>query len=195
MRKSRQDTAETRSRIVAAASVEFRRHGIDGTALADLMAVAGLTHGGFYKHFESKEQVVKESLELGIDSMVESMQQTLSASRSARGLHTVIADYLSVELRDDITDGCPFVAVGSEVARSSDTVRETATAGFRKMLDTIAGQLEDRSPAAAKNEAMVMLATMIGAATMARVVNDPDLSASILQQARKHLTRSSQSQS
>jgi TetR/AcrR family transcriptional regulator, transcriptional repressor for nem operon len=191
MRKSRQETAETRQRIVEAASAEFRSNGIDGTGLADLMATAGLTHGGFYRHFESKEQVVEESLALAIESMVESIGRTVAASPGERGLHAAITEYLSIKYRDDVAGGCPFVALGSDMARSGDAVREAATTGFLKMVDTIAGQLDGRSPAAARKEALVMLSTMIGAVTMARVVTDPDLSASIIRQARKHLTRSS----
>jgi TetR/AcrR family transcriptional regulator, transcriptional repressor for nem operon len=191
MRKSRQETAETRQRIVEAASAEFRRDGLDGTGLADLMAAAGLTHGGFYKHFESKEQVIEESLALAIESMVELMQHTVSASPAPRGLQTMIADYLSIKFRDDVAGGCPFVALGSDMARSGDGVREAATSGFVKMVDIIASQLGGSSPATAKKEALVMLSTMIGAVTMARIVTDPKLSASILQQARKHLTRAS----
>jgi TetR/AcrR family transcriptional repressor of nem operon len=190
MRKSRQETADTRQRIVEAASAEFRRKGIDGTALADLMAAAGLTHGGFYKHFQSKEQVVTESLALAIESMVESMERTVSASPGERGLHTAIADYLSIRYRDDVAGGCPFVALGSDMARSGDAVRDVTTTGFLNMVDVIARQLDGMSPAAARKEALWMLSMMIGAVTMARVVTDPDLSASILRQARKHLMQS-----
>jgi TetR/AcrR family transcriptional repressor of nem operon len=189
MRKSRQETAETRQRIVDAASAEFRRNGIDGTGLANLMAAAGLTHGGFYKHFESKEQLVEESVALATESMVESIEHTVSASPGKRGLHAAIDQYLSIKFRDDVAGGCPFAALASEVARGGDAVRETSTAGFLKLVDIIAGRLDDMSPAAAKKEALVMVSTMIGAMTMARVVTDPDLSASILRQARKHLTR------
>src|ERR1700759_4172988 len=127
MRKSKQEAAETRQRIVESAAAEFRRNGIAGTGLADLMAAAGLTHGGFYKHFESKEQVVDESLALAIESMVEEWQRTLSASPGSRGLEDAIAGYLSAEYRDNVAGGCPFVALGGEVSRSSAAVRETAT--------------------------------------------------------------------
>lgn len=188
MRKSKQETAETRRRIVEAASVEFRRNGIDGTGLADLMAAAGLTHGGFYKHFESKEQVVEESVALAIESMADSMDHTLSASPGLRGLHAAITDYLAIEHRDNAASGCPFVALGSEVARSSDAVREATTAGFLKMVNSMANQLDGVSAATARKEALVMLSTMIGAVTMARIVTDANLSASILRQTRKHLT-------
>ena len=190
MKKSQLETAETRKKIVETASRLFRRDGIHATGLSDVMAEAGLTHGGFYKHFESKEQVVEESLALAIETMVESMKRTASASSGKGGLHAVIADYLSVKFRDDVAGGCPFVALGSDVARSSDTVREATTTGFLKMVDIIASQLDGMSPAAAKKEALSMLSTMIGAVTLARVVTDPDLSASILRQARKHLTQS-----
>jgi TetR/AcrR family transcriptional regulator, transcriptional repressor for nem operon len=190
MRKSKQETAETRQRIVEAASAEFRRNGIDATGLADLMAAAGLTHGGFYKHFESKEQVVGESVALATESMVEAMRRTLSASPGKRGLRAAIEDYLCLEYRDDVAGGCPFVALGSEVARGGDALRETTTAGFLEMVDMIAARLDGLSPTAARKEALVMMSTMIGAVTMARVVTDAGLSASILRQASRHLSGS-----
>jgi TetR/AcrR family transcriptional regulator, transcriptional repressor for nem operon len=189
MRKSKQETAATRQRVIEAAAAEFRRNGIDGTGLADLMGAAGLTHGGFYKHFESKEQVVTEALALATDSMVEEIRHTVLASPGTRGLHAAIAEYLAVDHRDD--GRCPFVSLGSEVARSGHAVREATTTGFLKMVDLLASQLDGMSPAIARNEALFMVSTMVGAVTMARVVTDPNLSASILRQARKHLTRSS----
>jgi TetR/AcrR family transcriptional regulator, transcriptional repressor for nem operon len=188
MRKSRKETAETRQRIIEAAATEFRRDGIVGTGLADFMASAGLTHGGFYKHFESKDEVVRESLELAAATWIDSMESTLSRSSGARKLSGAITTYLSLKHRDDVGDGCPFVALGSELARGSNAVRETATCGIEKLIDLIAAELHDMPPAAARKQAQVMLATMIGAMTMARMVTDPDLSASILRQARKSLT-------
>jgi TetR/AcrR family transcriptional repressor of nem operon len=155
------------------------------------MAAAGLTHGGFYKHFESKEQVVDEAFAAATESMAEAMRRILSASPGNRGLHAMIAQYLSIKHRDDVAGGCPFAALGCEVGRGGDAAREAATTGFLKVVDIIAGQLEGMSPAAAKKEAILIMSTMIGAMTMARVVADPDLSATILRQACKRLTRSS----
>jgi TetR/AcrR family transcriptional regulator, transcriptional repressor for nem operon len=191
MRKSRQEAAETRQRIVEAASTEFRGNGIESTGLADLMTAAGLTHGGFYKHFDSKEQVVEESIALGIESMVESWRRTLSAARPHRGLRTAIKEYLSVNHRENLATGCPFSALGCEMARSGDGVRDSATTGFLKMIDLIAGQLNGMMPAAARKEALWMMSAMIGAVTMARVVTNPELSASILRETFRHLTRPS----
>lgn len=188
MRKSRKETAETRQRIIEAAATEFRRDGIVGTGLADFMASAGLTHGGFYKHFESKDEVVRESLELAADTWIDSMESMLSRSSGTRKLSSAINNYLSLKHRDDAAGGCPFVALGSELARASEAVRDTATCGIEKLIDLIAGELHDMPPAAARKQAQVMLATMIGAMTMARMVTDAELSASILRQARKSLT-------
>jgi TetR/AcrR family transcriptional repressor of nem operon len=190
MRKSRQEPAETRQRIVEAASAEFRRNGIDRTGLADLMMAAGLTHGGFYKHFESKEQVVEESIALGIESMIDAWRRTLSGAPPHRGLRTAIAGYLSVNHRD-VAASCPFSALGSEMARSGDVVRESATTGFLKMIGLIAGQLDGLTPVAARKEALWIMSTMIGSVTMARVVTDPKLSASIHRETLRHLTRPS----
>jgi TetR/AcrR family transcriptional repressor of nem operon len=191
VRKSRQETAETRQRIVEAASTEFRRNGINRTGLADLMMAAGLTHGGFYKHFESKEQVVEESIALGIDSMIDAWRRTLSSAPPHRGLRNAIAGYLSIDHRDHMAAGCPFSALASEMARSGDGVRESATAGFLKLIGLIAGQLDDLTPAVARKEALWIMSTMIGAVTMARVVTDPELSDSILRETLKRLTRPS----
>lgn len=187
MRKSRQETAETRKRIVEAASNRFRESGIDGTALADLMAQAGLTHGGFYKHFESKEQVVLESLQVATESLRASMADALASTPGSRGVNTALAGYLSPDHRDNAAGGCPFVALAGELARSGDEVRDAATAGVVELVELIARHLDDLPPAAAKKKTLVMLSTMVGAVSLARMVNDEALSASILREARKAL--------
>lgn len=187
MRKSRQETAQTRQRIVEAASVEFRQKGIDGAGLADLMSAAGLTHGGFYKHFESKDQVIEESVSLAIQSLVDSAE---AAAPGPQGRKKIVADYLAANHRDDPGAGCPFVALGSELTRSAPNVREAATQGFAKLVEAMAARYDNLTPALARKKALVTLSTMIGAAMMARIVTDPKLSQSILLEARKHLTSS-----
>ena len=190
MRKSKEEAAETRKRIVETASAEFRHHGVDGTGLADLMAAAGLTHGGFYKHFQSKEQLVEEALAAASHAMVQEMERVLATAPGTRGLHAMIGWYLSSEHRDNAAYGCPLTALGSEMSRSGDGVRETTTDGFLMMVDIIAGHLEGKSAAAARKEAIFIVSTMMGAVTMARIVSDPELSATILREAKKRLTQS-----
>ena len=191
MRKSRKETAETRQRIVEAASGEFRRNGIEKTGLSELMAAAGLTHGGFYKHFGSKEQAVAESIAFGIESMIESWRRTMASAPPNLALQTAVAEYLSTNHRDDAATGCPFAALASEMVRSENSVREVATSKFLKMIDLIASQLSGMSRAAARKEALWMFSAMVGAVVMARVVTDPEISDTILREARKHLVKSS----
>jgi TetR/AcrR family transcriptional repressor of nem operon len=188
MRKSREETAQTRQRIVETGAIEFRRNGISGTGLADVMTAVGLTHGGFYRHFDSKEALVKECLSNALDSLRASIE-TATVTRPGRaGVLFAIDDYLSAAHRDSEAT-CPFVSLGSELARASEEVRNAATAAFLQLVDIIASHLDDLSPAAAKKEALVLLSSMVGAMTMARLVSDKDASAAILTQMRKTLAQ------
>lgn len=187
MRKSRKETAETRERIVKVASEEFRRNGIEQTGLTDLMAAAGMTQGGFYKHFESKEQIVRESIVFGAESMLDSWQRNVSSERGEQGLRDAIAEYLSSAHRDDPGSGCPFAALASDMARGGDAVRAAATDGFLRMVNLIADQLPNMSHTAARKEALWIFNSMIGSVIMSRVVNDKAMSDTILREARKHL--------
>jgi TetR/AcrR family transcriptional regulator, transcriptional repressor for nem operon len=177
MRKSREQAAETRNRIVRAAACEFREKGIVATGLADLMKAAGMTHGGFYKHFESKDQLIAEACAEATRELMERMetQPTINAA---------VAGYLSTRHRDTPASGCPFSTIGSELARTDVKTREVATAAFERLVGLLAGNSNEKD---ARRRALVAASTMIGAVTMSRVVNDPKLSAEILREAEKSL--------
>jgi TetR/AcrR family transcriptional regulator, transcriptional repressor for nem operon len=177
MRKSKEEAAETRKRIVRAAAREFREQGIVATGLADLMKAAGLTHGGFYKHFASKDQLVAEATVAAMDSILEE----LSAHPT---VNSVVAEYLSTRHRDNPASGCPLAALGDELARSDKKARAAATAGFVRLVDILAGKART---ADVRRQALVAAVTMIGAVTMSRVVSDSKLSAEILGAAKKNL--------
>ena len=177
MRKSREEAAQTRRRIVEAASREFRKNGIVATGLNDLMKAAGLTHGGFYKHFASKDQLVAEATVSAMDSILEE----LAAHPT---VNSAVAGYLSTRHRDNPASGCPLAAIGGELARSDKKTRAAATAGFVRLVDILAGKART---ADVRRQALVSAVTMIGAVTMSRVVSDPKLSAEILGAAGKNL--------
>lgn len=189
MRKSKAETAETRRRIVETASAEFRSHGISSIGLSDLMAAAGLTHGGFYKHFGSKEQLIEESVALAAKTMVDNTAITLQNTPGRKGLQGLIDVYLSIEHRDDCANGCPFVALGGEVSRGSAQVRQVMAAGFVKLVDIIAGQFSHLALPLAKQEAQTLLCAMIGAVAMSRIMIDTAASAAILKQTREQLSQ------
>ena len=182
MRKSREEAAQTRKRIVTAASGEFRKNGIVATGLNDLMSAAGLTHGGFYKHFESKDQLVAEACAEAVKTAI--LERLAAAASKGPG---AAAAYLSIDHRDNPATGCPLSAIGSELARSDAKTRAAATAGFLKLVEIMAGQFGKTPPASARRRALVAVSTMIGALTMSRIVTDPELSAEILKEAEMNL--------
>jgi len=183
MKKSKIEAAETRRRIVKTAAAEFRRKGINGAGVNDVMAAAGLTHGGFYRHFDSKDELVAAACAAAIDS-AEATNQCPALGKD--GLEAILADYLSTDHRDNPSEGCVLAGLGSELARSDDKTRAAATAGFLKLVDAFAQQYRMK-PQAAKARALVTASAIIGAITMSRIVTDPKLSAAILRQTKKHL--------
>jgi TetR/AcrR family transcriptional repressor of nem operon len=187
MRRSKQDAAETRRRIIIAAAAEFRRNGITDTSNSDLMAAAGLTHGGFYRHFESKDQLVAEACDAAVRSMVDKFAAAAVGKSARRRLGAATARYLSTDHRDDPAHGCPLAALGSEIARCDEGVRSAATDGFRRLVAIIAAQYEGTRPDLAKQRALAAASMMIGALTMSRMVTDPELSSEILSQANSYL--------
>ena len=187
MRKSKHEAAATRQRIVKSAAAKFRQNGIGKTGLSDLMAAAGLTHGGFYKHFESKDQIVAEACA----AAAESAMATFFVNKSSQnGLKARVTKYLSTAHRNDPSAGCPLAALGSEIARCDEKTRAAATQAFLKLVEIITAELHKTRPDVAKRRALVVASTMIGALTMSRIVTDSELSASILRESAKHLVDS-----
>ena len=190
MRKSKQETAATRQRIIKAAAAAFRKNGIAGTGLSDLMAAANLTHGGFYRHFDSKDQIVAEACTAAVDSLVEQLAAAATGKSPQRGLKTIVGKYLCATHRDEPANGCPLAALGSELARADERTRAAATQAFLKLVGVITAQFGKTRPDVARRRALVAAATMIGALTMSRIVTDSELSASILREAATQLVNS-----
>lgn len=188
MRKSKEETAKTRARIVLSAATNLRKHGIAGTALADLMHEAGLTHGGFYRHFESKDQLVAEACAAAMDSLLVAMKKAVSRKGARNPLTLTTSKYLSTDHRDHPENGCPLAGLGSELARCDDDVRRVATDAFRRLTSLLEEQL-DLLGQTAKRRAIVSACTMIGAMTMSRIVDDPSLSDAILKETERSLVQ------
>jgi TetR/AcrR family transcriptional repressor of nem operon len=185
MKKSKAETAETRRRIVEVATQAFKCSGIQGTGVAEIMAAAGLSHGGFYRHFASKEQLVAEACAVGMDMLIESVGTAGPGGRESLLKH--IEYSLSAEYRDDTLGGCPLVAMGSELVRTDAATRRVASQGFEGLVDVIAKWMPAESPATARDDAIFTLVAMMGAVTMSRIVDDPDTSDRILRVTKKRL--------
>jgi TetR/AcrR family transcriptional repressor of nem operon len=181
LRKSKLEAAQTRVAIVAAAANLIRRTGIAEAGLADMMAAAGLTHGGFYRHFRNKEHLVSEALSAAGGKAL----ATIGRNMAKGGLNAAVDGYLSTSHRDSPTPICPFAALGSEMARCRKETKAAATEVLEKLFVTLAGDAPNRKEA--RGDAIVRLSTMIGAMTLARLVADSDLSLEILDCAKHHL--------
>src|SRR5260370_17291102 len=153
MRKSRLEAAKTRERIIASAAAEFREHGITATGLADFMKAAGLTHGGFYRHFNSKDQLVAEACATAAATMTARIAASASNGREGDGLGAAVADYLSAKHRDNPREGCPLAALGGELARADSKTRAAASDAFVQLVDVLTGQMKAANSKNPNNQA------------------------------------------
>ena len=182
MRKSNKEAAHTREAIVATAADHIRRTGLAGTSLADVMSAAGLTHGGFYKHFRDKEQLVAEALAAAGEKVIDAVGRNVTNG----GLDAAIDTYLSAAHRDAETPLCPFAALGSEMGRSGEETRTAAASVLNRLLTLLMTGPDNDD---ARGDAIVALSTMVGAMTLARVTPDKALSTEILDRTRQHLRK------
>ncbi|MEJ0034987.1 MAG: helix-turn-helix domain-containing protein [Gammaproteobacteria bacterium] len=180
MKVSREQVRRNRERILEAAARLFRERGFDGVTVVEVMKAAGLTHGGFYGHFDSKDALVKEA-------MAQAMPAT-PHKRAAQQSAVDFADaYLSPRHRDNRGGGCPVAGLGSEAARASAEVRSGLTNGIRKEIERFSAASPGTTAAARRRAGIAAYAAMVGALTIARIVDDEKLSAEILAATRKSL--------
>jgi TetR/AcrR family transcriptional regulator, transcriptional repressor for nem operon len=177
MRVSREKAAESRERIVETASRMFREDGFDGVGVDAIMGAAGLTHGGFYGHFGSKD-------DLAAEAVTRALARNMERQRRFANLDDLVSDYLSERHRDDRANGCAVVALGADIARQGEGVRRGLTEYVRAQLDRYARLFRDRTAASRRKRAIATLSGLIGALTLARAVDDPTLSNEILAAAR-----------
>jgi TetR/AcrR family transcriptional repressor of nem operon len=178
MKVSREQVAENRQKILDAASRLFRERGYDSVTVSEVMGAAGLTHGGFYGHFASKEELIAEAL-------------AMTFARDTRAELDAVAfaeQYLSRDHRDDRATGCAVAALGGETVRQSPEARAAMTDSLRRTLDRFtAGGPASASPAERRQAAIGNWAAMVGAVMLSRLCDDPALSDEILEQTRAYV--------
>jgi TetR/AcrR family transcriptional repressor of nem operon len=179
MRVSRIQAAENRETVINVASRLFRERGFDGIGLKDLMSAAGLTQGGFYKQFASKEDLTALASRRALESASRRWSDA-AAENPDDPLGAVIAFYLSADHREEKMDGCPIVALGSDAARQGSDVKAAFEAGIKAHLEVLGRFIAETDGEESSGKAMAILSTMVGAVTLSRVVNDPDLAQAFL---------------
>jgi TetR/AcrR family transcriptional regulator, transcriptional repressor for nem operon len=180
MRYSREHKLETHARIVKKASVRLREKGAHGVGVADLMKDAGLTHGGFYAHFDSREALVVEAFTHAMDRSTERWRKLAEQTPPEKRLATIVGSYLTPLHRDDPGHGCAIPTLGAEIARESPKTRKAFAAKLEQMIDMLAEQVPGGSRKAARKQAMSVIATMMGTLVLARVAGNGEFSDEIL---------------
>jgi Transcriptional regulator len=189
MRVSRAQAEENRDTVINVASRLFREHGFDGIGLKDLMKGAGLTQGGFYKQFSSKDDLAALASRRAMESATR--RWSTAAATSSNPLEAVMEFYLSPGHLGERADGCPLAALGSDAARQSEEVRRPFEDGIRAHFEVLDELMDDAksSSSSPSGKAMVILSLMVGAVTLSRILEDENLSQSILDAAAAQVRR------
>jgi TetR/AcrR family transcriptional repressor of nem operon len=187
MRNSRDEKARNHDKIVEIAAARMREAGTGGPGVAEIMNAAGLTHGGFYKHFGSRDELVAEA----VDRAFAESEQAISAVTAGADepLAAFVDWYVSSEHCEDPGSGCGVVAFGADVTREDDRVRSAYTTQVERYIAHLQQLIGDGGEEA-RRQATVMLSTLVGSVLVARAVDDPALSQEILHDVRAALKSS-----
>ncbi|MDT7611551.1 MAG: TetR/AcrR family transcriptional regulator, transcriptional repressor for nem operon [Pseudonocardiales bacterium] len=190
MGHSQADKVASHQRIVEITATRLRVDGLSRPAIGELMKEAGLTHGGFYRHFGSRDELVDESIVRALWDGARRIADAVGAERDSGGdpLAGLIAAYLSPEHRDDLAGSCAVATLGADVARASDRTRSAYGDQVRSYLRVIEGLLDEPDPATRRRRAVLTLSALVGAVIMARAVSDPELSGELLARVGEALT-------
>jgi TetR/AcrR family transcriptional regulator, transcriptional repressor for nem operon len=178
MRKSAERKAESRRRILESASALFRQHGVDAIGVDAVMHAAGLTHGGFYGHFPSKEALVGEVAAASLARAVARWER-IAEDRGPAALNEIVGGYLDPAHVADTGHGCVLTTIGPEVARRPEQ-RPALAELVRRMAAVLQRVLPDPDPGAA----LAALSTMVGAVVLARLTDDPSAAGAVLEAAK-----------
>jgi TetR/AcrR family transcriptional repressor of nem operon len=184
MRYSREHKQETHDRIVRKASVRLREKGAHGIGVADLMKEAGLTHGGFYAHFDSREALVIEAFGYAMDRSMEHWRKITDEVSPEKRLMLIAEAYLSALHRDNPGHGCSIPALGAEIARESPKARKAFAGKLDEMIELLADYIPNLPRKAARKQAIATLATMAGTMLLARIAGSSELSDEVLKAGR-----------
>lgn len=184
MRYSKDHKAETHARIVKNASMRLREGGAASLGVAELMKDAGLTHGGFYAHFPSRDALVSEAFAHAMQQTTGRWRKRAEQAPDGKRLASIVNGYLSAEHRDDAGNGCALPSLGVEASRANPKIRKAFTNKLEEMVEVIAEQFPDLPPKAARREAIAVVSTMMGAMILARTAGTGEFSDEILSAGR-----------
>ena len=181
MRHSRASKQQSHEQIVSTAANCFREYGVDGISIANLMKAVGMTHGGFYKHFKSRDDLVTQAL----DAALQSSNKRYHAMGKLK-FKPFVQNYLSLRHRDNRAEGCALAALLNDMARANAESRALYRSQFERSVERVAGLLEVTDEES-RGSAMLILSSMIGALSIARALDDEALSEELLNAVQDYL--------
>ncbi|MGO8916194.1 MAG: TetR/AcrR family transcriptional regulator [Stellaceae bacterium] len=187
---ARDHKAATHRRIVETAAAALRKRGLNGIGIAELMKEAGLTHGGFYAHFKSKDALIAEVLSLAGGKTRASMSEAAAAAPPGEALIAIADNYLTSRHREHPERGCVVAALGSELAREEGAAKQRLSAGITAALDRLAEAAPEGDDVSRRRQATAAFAAMVGGLILARGVESPDEADRILADVRAFLRAS-----
>jgi TetR/AcrR family transcriptional regulator, transcriptional repressor for nem operon len=179
MRVSKDQAAENRARIINVASQQFRQKGFDGIGVADLMKNAGLTHGGFYGHFASKDDLIAVSCDEAMKRSAEKWS-TLAERGSEEALNAIVSSYLAKSDCGGLANSCTMAMLAPDIARHGGEVQTKFTDGTKRLLGILASVTPGSSDVEKRENAIATMAGLVGAVVLSRAVNDPAFADEIL---------------
>jgi TetR/AcrR family transcriptional repressor of nem operon len=190
MRYDTDHKTRTHRKIVRNASRQFRAKGLNGPAVPALMKASGLTHGGFYKHFSSRDELVAEAIEEGLRELTETLIEAAKHSGSQEGWKAMVKTYLSLERCDRAETGCPIAALAPEIARTQLVVKQRSSAAILKFRQELLPFMPGKNSDEKATNFLVIISSMVGTIAIARTMPDPAVRQRILHSVRDHLLTS-----
>ena len=189
MRVSKEKAARNREEILISAARLFREHGIGATGVDSITEDAGLTHGGLYSQFGSKQAIVAEAIRYALARSKRGWQRAAQAKPAEKALSDIVNAYLSRAHRDSPGHGCLVAALSGDIARQPRVVRRAFTRELKDLLELLAGLMADDASSRRYENAIAAFACMVGAMILARAVSDEALSSRILKSAAKQVSK------
>lgn len=180
----------THRKIVRNASRKLREKGLNGPAVATLMKASGLTHGGFYKHFRSRDDLVVEAIEESLDELREKLVNAAKQAGSGQGWKAMVRSYLTLDLCDRFDEGCPVAALAPDMARTRPALKHRISAAILKLREELLPFMPGRNAEAKAANFLAIFSSMVGTIALARTMPDPAVRQRILDSVRDHLLQS-----
>jgi len=190
MRYDADHKVKTHWRIVRNASRQLRAKGLNGPAVSTLMKASGLTHGGFYKHFGSRDALVMEAFEESLQELRDTLVAAAKQAKPGEGWKAMVKTYLSLELCDRPDQGCPIAALAADMGRSRPTLKQRASAAILKFRQELLPYMPGRNPEEKAANFLAIFPSMVGTIAIARTMPEPAVRQRILNTVRDQLLKS-----